>query len=72
MEVGKDKMKQGGFRGVSGNWYVGFSSKFNAITPLATKLYAVLEGLMGGGLQHSELGNRNKRPLHCQNAGKVG
>lgn len=34
-----EAVEGGVFRGVSGNWYMGFSSKFHAITPLATELY---------------------------------
>lgn len=34
------------FRGATGKWYMGFSSKFNAITPLAAELYAVREWLL--------------------------
>lgn len=30
---------------MSGNWCTGFSSKYNVITPLAAKLYAMREGL---------------------------
>lgn len=36
----------GVFRGATGNWYVGFSSKFNALTPLAAELHAMREGLL--------------------------
>lgn len=35
----------GDFRGVSGNWYMGFSSKYDVATPLAAQLYAIREGL---------------------------
>ncbi|XP_056696218.1 uncharacterized protein [Spinacia oleracea] len=33
-------------RGATGRWYMGFSSKFNAITALAAELYAMREGLL--------------------------
>ncbi|XP_056691001.1 uncharacterized protein [Spinacia oleracea] len=36
----------GVFRGATGKWYMGYSSKFNAITPLAAELYAIREGLI--------------------------
>lgn len=36
----------GVFRGVNGNWYMAFASKFSAITPLAAELYTIREGLM--------------------------
>lgn len=47
MVVGKNKMKHRGdvFRGVSRNWYKGFSSKYDAITPSVAELYAIREGL---------------------------
>ncbi|XP_021773753.1 uncharacterized protein LOC110737696 [Chenopodium quinoa] len=35
----------GVIRTPSGGWYVGYSSKYNAITPLAAELYAIREGL---------------------------
>ncbi|XP_056695682.1 uncharacterized protein [Spinacia oleracea] len=44
----KDLNEAGGggvFRGVSGNWYMGFSSKYDASLPLAAELYAIREGL---------------------------
>lgn len=34
------------FRGTTGNWYMGFSSKFDVITHLAAELFAVQEGLL--------------------------
>ncbi|XP_056683220.1 uncharacterized protein [Spinacia oleracea] len=48
----------GVFRGATGKWYMGFASKFNAITPLAAELYAVREGLIMAadyGIQNLEL-----------------
>ncbi|XP_021848876.2 uncharacterized protein [Spinacia oleracea] len=42
----KDEAGGGGvFRSETGNWYIGFASKYNAITPLAAELYALREGL---------------------------
>ncbi|XP_021857168.2 uncharacterized protein [Spinacia oleracea] len=36
----------GVFRRSSGTWFMGFSSKFNASTPLTAELYAIREGLI--------------------------
>ncbi|KNA04166.1 hypothetical protein SOVF_202220 [Spinacia oleracea] len=36
----------GVFRRSSGTWYLGYSSKFNVVSPLATELYAIREGLI--------------------------
>lgn len=36
----------GVFRGATGRWYMGYLSKFNAITPLAAELYAMWEGFL--------------------------
>ncbi|XP_056692258.1 uncharacterized protein [Spinacia oleracea] len=42
----KDEAGGGGvFRSETGSWYIGFASKYNAITPLAAELYALREGL---------------------------
>ncbi|XP_056688797.1 uncharacterized protein [Spinacia oleracea] len=57
----KAKNEAGGggvFRGATGKWYMGYASKFNAITPLAAELYAVREGLIMAadyGIQNLEL-----------------
>lgn len=36
----------GVFRRSSCTWYMGFSSKFNGVSPLAAELYAIREGLV--------------------------
>lgn len=42
----KDVAGGGGvFRSKTGSWYIGFVSKYNAVTPLAAELYALIEGI---------------------------
>ncbi|XP_021722392.1 uncharacterized protein LOC110689869 [Chenopodium quinoa] len=35
----------GAIRRGNGSWYIGFSAKYNAVNPLATELYAIIDGL---------------------------